>query len=69
MSLYLRAADNIAGGVPLANISITFIEASECDQLSIQVRKTNVLAMNGHFYCLADCIIFRLVGEMKVKMH
>ena len=46
VSLYLRALDNIAGGVPLTNISITFIEASECDQLSTQVRKTDVLAMN-----------------------
>jgi len=46
VSLYLRAPDNIAGGVSLTNISVTFIEASECDQLSTQVRKTNILDMN-----------------------
>jgi len=46
VSLYLRAPDNITGGVSLTNISVTFIEATECDQLSTQVRKTNILAMN-----------------------
>lgn len=46
VSLYLEARDDIAGDVPLTNINITFIEASECDQLITQVRKTNILAMN-----------------------
>jgi len=46
VSLNLRAQDNITGDVPLVAINITFIEASECDKLSTQVRKTNVLAMN-----------------------
>jgi len=46
VSLYLTEQDNITGGVPLMNINVTFIEASECDKLSTQVRKTNVPAMN-----------------------
>jgi len=46
MSLYLKAPDNIGGDVLLTNISITFIDVSECDQMSTRVRKTNVLAMN-----------------------
>lgn len=46
VSLYLRTLDSIVGGLPLTNISIIFIEASECDQLSTQVRKTNILATN-----------------------
>ena len=46
MSLNLTTQDNITDSVPLMNINITFIEASECDKLSTQVRKINVLAMN-----------------------
>ena len=65
MSLYLTAQDNLTGGVPLMDINITFIEASECDKLSTQVRKTNVPGMNGWTLLLfGDRFVVLLVGEM-----
>ena len=46
------------------------IEASECDQLSDKVRKTNLLArMNKHFYFLGDCCFVHFVGVMEEKMQ
>ena len=46
------------------------IEASECDQLSDEVRKTNLLArMNENFYFLGDCCFLQFVGVMEEQMQ
>jgi hypothetical protein len=46
------------------------IEDLECDQLSDEVRKTNLLArMNEHFYFLGDCCFLQFVGVMEEKMQ
>lgn len=42
----VRALDDIAGAVPLMVVNVTFIEASECEQFSAKVGKTNFLHMN-----------------------
>jgi hypothetical protein len=68
-SLYLRPLDNIARVVPLTIINSTFIKASECDQLSIQVRKTNVLALNEWTLLLFGWLLRFPFGWWNKKMH